>query len=101
MCERIRGNSTVRQINGILRCEKLKSTVIGFWRWMPTPGARHDAKVVRLFTTALLPERLRDAYGLDWGLEKQARFAERVRSVVGLRGSGPGAAALDGKSDAR
>jgi uncharacterized protein (DUF2236 family) len=62
------------------------------------PGGTANAKLMRILSAALLPERLRAAYGLDWGAEKAARFAALVGSVRGLRGR-PGA--LDGGFDPR
>jgi uncharacterized protein (DUF2236 family) len=55
-----------------------------------------DAKVIRILTTGLLPERLRRAFGLEWNDAKAERFAKLIASVRGLRS---GAAALDGESE--
>jgi uncharacterized protein (DUF2236 family) len=50
----------------------------------PPPGLA-DAAQVRLITAALLPERLRDAFGLRYEPKQRARFDALVRSVRSLR----------------
>jgi len=50
------------------------------------PLPEQDAKAVRLFTTALLPDRLRRDFGLDWSEARQARFRALEVSVRALRG---------------
>jgi uncharacterized protein (DUF2236 family) len=60
----------------------------------PLPEA--NTKAVRILTTALLPERLREAFGLDWNDAKAERFAALVRSVRGLRRQG---GAVDAEPD--
>jgi len=50
----------------------------------PPPGLA-DAAQVRLITAALLPERLRDAFGLRFEQQQRARFDSLVRSVRSLR----------------
>jgi uncharacterized protein (DUF2236 family) len=64
----------------------------------PTGG---DAKIARILTTALLPPVLREAYGLRWGPEHEARFAALVRSVAGLRRARSGAPPVDADPEAR
>jgi len=54
------------------------------------PAGRADARAARAITLALLPVRLRDAYGLRWDERKQARFEALVESVRGLRGGEDG-----------
>lgn len=55
-----------------------------------------NAKAVRILTTALLPQGLRDDFGLDWNDEKAERFAALVRSVQSLRRRG---GAVDAEPD--
>jgi uncharacterized protein (DUF2236 family) len=62
------------------------------------PGGGANARLVRLLSAALLPERLRRAYGLDWGPEKEARFAGLAASARRLRES---ARPLDDEMDPR
>lgn len=50
---------------------------------LATPGA--DRGPVPLVTAALLPERLRDAFGLPWNAEREAAYARLVASVKHLR----------------
>lgn len=50
----------------------------------PPPGLA-DAAQVRLITAALLPERLRDAFGLRFEAKQRARFDSLLRSVRSLR----------------
>lgn len=50
----------------------------------PPPGLA-DAAPVRLITAALLPERLRDAFGLRFEAKQRARFDSLLRSVRSLR----------------
>jgi len=49
------------------------------------PLPESDARAVRLFTTALLPERLREAFALEWGPERRAQFAGLEAGVRALR----------------
>jgi len=62
----------------------------------PLPEA--NARAVRILTTALLPERLREAFGLDWNAARAERFAALVRSVRRLRDP---AGAVDGGPERR
>lgn len=50
----------------------------------PPPGLA-DAAQVRLITAALLPERLRDAFGLRFEAKQRARFDSLLGSVRSLR----------------
>jgi uncharacterized protein (DUF2236 family) len=50
----------------------------------PPPGLA-DTEQVRLITAALLPERLREAFGLRYEAKQRARFEALVRSVRSLR----------------
>jgi uncharacterized protein (DUF2236 family) len=52
------------------------------------PGGLSDGGRVRLITAALLPERLRDAFGLAFGEPERARFEALCGSVRSLRGKG-------------
>ncbi|MFQ5416982.1 MAG: oxygenase MpaB family protein [Myxococcota bacterium] len=64
-------------------------------------AAGRDAEIARIFTTALLPPVLRDAYGLRWRPEHEARFAALVRSVGGLRRAEPVAPSVDADPESR
>ena len=66
------------------------------------PGGLGDGGTVRLVTAALLPARLREAFGLSWEDARAERFAALVASVRGLRADGgPDAAAARRRSDLR
>lgn len=52
----------------------------------PPPGLA-DVGQIRLITAALLPEKLRDAFGLRFEAKQRVRFESLVRSVRGLRAS--------------
>lgn len=56
------------------------------------PGGLPDRGTLRLVTTALLPDRLREAFGLPWDPERAARFEALCASVRRLRGQGGEAA---------
>lgn len=49
------------------------------------PAGLADAGQLRLITAALLPERLREDFGLPFGEKQRARFDALVRSVRSLR----------------
>jgi len=51
------------------------------------PAGLADAASVRLITAALLPPRLREAYGLRYEAPQRARYEALVASVRGLRAS--------------
>jgi uncharacterized protein (DUF2236 family) len=53
------------------------------------PGGLADGGRVELITAALLPERLRDAFGLRFEAADRARFEALVRSVRSLREGTP------------
>jgi uncharacterized protein (DUF2236 family) len=55
------------------------------------PGGLPDGGHVRLITTALLPDRLREAFGLPWDAARVQRFDALVASVRRLRGEGAAA----------
>jgi uncharacterized protein (DUF2236 family) len=52
------------------------------------PAGLADGGRVQLITAALLPERLRDDFGLKYGAEERARFDELLGSVRRLRAAG-------------
>ncbi len=52
------------------------------------PGAAQAGGLVRTITAGLLPPRLRQAFGLDWGPRREARLAALTESVRGLRTRG-------------
>ena len=53
------------------------------------PGGGRNARTVRLVTAALLPGRLREAFGLAWDDEAAARYAALSDSVRRLRTTAP------------
>jgi uncharacterized protein (DUF2236 family) len=60
------------------------------------------AGLMRLLTAALLPERLREAFGLAWDAERAARLEALVSSVRSLRRRGAvGAPGIDGRGESR
>jgi len=56
---------------------------------LDAPGGGHNARTLRLVTAALLPERLREEFGLPWDDEAAARYAALSDSVRRLRATAP------------